>query len=134
MPPGEWRSSRDLLGAGVSLRRGGNMDIGLSDVVGISYARTPIGRFGGGFKFTSANDLGAAAIREAIARAGINPEDVDEVYFGNTRQTGNGPNPPRTAAVRAGVPADVNVCSLTMACPSGDEGFDPGGPVNSDRR
>src|SRR5665811_2340527 len=59
------------------------------------------------------------AIREAIARAGINPEDVDEVYFGNTRQAGNGPNPPRTAAVRAGVPADVNVCSLTMACPSG---------------
>src|SRR5665811_700525 len=58
-------------------------------------------------------------IREAIARAGINPEDVDEVYFGNTRQAGNGPNPPRTAAVRAGVPADVNVCSLTMACPSG---------------
>lgn len=95
------------------------MTVELSDVVGISYARTPIGGFGGGFKFTSANDLGALAIREAIARAGISPEDVDEVYFGNTRQTGNGPNPPRTAAVRAGVPVDVNVCSLTMACPSG---------------
>ena len=91
----------------------------LKDVVVISYARTPIGAFGGGFKFTPVWELGAAAIREAVRRAGIGPDQVDEVYFGNTRQAGNGPNPPRTAAVKGGIPETVNVCSLTMACPSG---------------
>lgn len=90
-----------------------------SNPVVISYARTPMGAFGGGFKFTPAYDLGAAAIRAALERAGITGDYVDEVYFGHTRQAGNGPNPGRTAAVRGGVSKLVNVCSFTNACPSG---------------
>ncbi len=89
-----------------------------SDLVVISYARTAIGAFGGGFRFTPAYDLGAAAIKGALERAGITGDDVDEVYFGHARQAGNGPNPGRTAAVRGGVRKDANVCTLTNACPS----------------
>jgi acetyl-CoA C-acetyltransferase len=66
-----------------------------------------------------AYDLGAAAIQAALERAGVAGGDVAEVIYGSCRQAGNGPNPARTAAVRGGVPEDVPVQTVNMACPSG---------------
>jgi acetyl-CoA C-acetyltransferase len=91
----------------------------LSDVVAISAVRTPMGRFGGTLKDVPAYDLGAVAIRAALERAGVAGDGVDDVSFGNCRQAGNGPNPARTAAVRAGIPVTVPVQTINMACPSG---------------
>ena len=89
-----------------------------NDIVAIAAVRTPLGSFGGTFKDVQAYDLGAAAIRAALERAGLAGTRVDQVIFGNCRQAGNGPNPARTAAVRGGVPTDVPVFTVNMACPS----------------
>ena len=91
----------------------------LSDVVIISGARTPVGRFGGTLKDVAAYDLGAAAISASLQRAGLEGKDIDDVLLGSCRQAGNGPNPSRTAAVRGGIPASVPTITLNMACPSG---------------
>jgi acetyl-CoA C-acetyltransferase len=91
----------------------------LKDIVAVSAVRTPMGRFGGTLRATATCDLGAAAMRAAVGRAGLRPEDVDDVIFGSCRQAGNGPNPARTAAVRAGVPLRVPSITLNRACPSG---------------
>jgi acetyl-CoA C-acetyltransferase len=91
----------------------------LTDVVAISAVRTPMGRFGGTLKDIPAYDLGAVAIKAAVERAGISADTVDDVTFGNCRQAGNGPNPARTASVRAGIPITVPVQTINMACPSG---------------
>ena len=90
----------------------------LKDVVATSAVRTPMGRFGGTLRYVPAYDLGAAAIRAALERAGLAGDGVDDVIFGSCRQAGNGPNPARTAAVRAGVPVSVPVQTINMACPS----------------
>ncbi|TAN25858.1 MAG: thiolase family protein [Actinomycetota bacterium] len=82
-------------------------------------ARTPLGRFGGTFCEVPAAHLGAAAIKGAIESANLAPEDIDAVSFGNCRQAGNGPNPVRTAEVRAGIPVSVPAATINMACPSG---------------
>jgi len=91
----------------------------LSDIVAISAVRTPMGRFGGTIRDIASYDVGAVAVRAAWERAGIQPDDVDDVILGSCRQAGNGPNPARTAAVRGGVPTEVPVITLNMACPSG---------------
>jgi acetyl-CoA C-acetyltransferase len=78
-----------------------------------------MGRFGGTLRGVPAYDLGAAAIRAALARAGVAGDGIDDVTFGSCRQAGNGPNPARTAAVRAGIPVTVPVQTINMACPSG---------------
>jgi len=91
----------------------------LKDVVAISAVRTPMGRFGGTLRDVPSYDLGATAIRAALARAGIAGDGIDDVTFGSCRQAGNGPNPARTAAVRAGIPVSVPVQTINMACPSG---------------
>ncbi|MFC2142415.1 beta-ketoacyl synthase N-terminal-like domain-containing protein [Acidobacteriota bacterium] len=91
----------------------------LSDVVIISGARTPVGRFGGTLKDVAAYDLGAAAISASLQRAGLEGKDIDDVLLGSCRQAGNGPNPSRTAAVRGGIPASIPTITLNMACPSG---------------
>jgi len=91
----------------------------LNDVVAISACRTPMGNFGGTLKDIPSYDLGAVSIKEAIKRAKINPEEIDEVLLGSCRQAGNGPNPARTAAVKGGVPLSVPVMTINMACPSG---------------
>ncbi|MFH0983592.1 MAG: thiolase family protein [Planctomycetota bacterium] len=91
----------------------------LRDVVAISAVRTPMGRFGGTLKDIAVYDLGAAAIRAALARAGVAGDSIDDVTFGSCRQAGNGPNPARTAAIRAGIPVQVPVQTINMACPSG---------------
>ncbi len=91
----------------------------LNDIVAISAVRTPMGRFGGTLKDTASYDLGAAAIKAAMERAGVSGDGIDDVIFGSCRQAGNGPNPARTASVRGGVPANVPVQTVNMACPSG---------------
>lgn len=91
----------------------------LEDVVLVSGARLPIGRFGGTLKDFRVYDLGARAIAEAVRRAGIGPDQVDEAFVAHNRQSGNGPNPGRTAAVRAGLPARVAAHTVNMACPAG---------------
>ncbi|MCH7807633.1 MAG: thiolase family protein [Planctomycetes bacterium] len=78
-----------------------------------------MGRFGGTLKDIASFDLGAIAIRAAIARAGIAGDGLDDVIFGSCRQAGNGPNPARTASVRGGIPTSVPVQTINMACPSG---------------
>jgi acetyl-CoA C-acetyltransferase len=91
----------------------------LKDIVAISAVRTPMGRFGGTLKDMAAYHVGAVAIKEALKRAGITGEQLDDVIFGNCRQAGNGPNPARSAALFADVPAEVPVQTINMACPSG---------------
>jgi acetyl-CoA C-acetyltransferase len=85
----------------------------------IEGARTPIGRFLGSFAETPAVDLGVAAAREAMARAGVEPDQIDQTIVGHARQAGNGPNTGRQVSVRAGVPTDVAAYNVNMACGSG---------------
>ena len=91
----------------------------LQDVVAVSAVRTPMGRFGGTLRSVASYDLGAVAIRAALARAGVAGDGIDAVIFGSCRQAGNGPNPARSAAVRGGIPVSVPVETINMACPSG---------------
>ncbi len=91
----------------------------LKDIVAISAVRTPMGRFGGTLKDMAAYHVGAVAIKEAVKRAGITGDQLDDVIFGNCRQAGNGPNPARSAALFGGLPVDVPVQTINMACPSG---------------
>ncbi len=91
----------------------------LNDVVAISAVRTAMGRFGGTLKDIPAYDLGAVVVKEAVKRASINSEQVDDVILGSCRQAGNGPNPARTASIKGGIPNSVPVITLNMACPSG---------------
>ena len=89
------------------------------DIVAISACRTPMGSFGGTLKDMHSCDIGAAAVKAAVERAGIQPEQVEDVILGSCRQAGNGVNPARTASVRGGIPKDIPAITLNMACPSG---------------
>ena len=91
----------------------------LTDVVIVSAARTPIGRYGGAFRSTHPAELGAVAVRAAIERAGIDPAIVDEVLMGHARQAGSGPNPARQVGARAGLPHTVHAQTINKACASG---------------
>jgi acetyl-CoA C-acetyltransferase len=93
--------------------------IDLSDVVILSGARLPIGRFGGSLRDFKGYELGAKAIAEAVRRARVGSDGVDEVFVAHNRQSGNGPNPGRTAAVLGGIPARVPAHTINMACPAG---------------
>jgi acetyl-CoA C-acetyltransferase len=95
------------------------MSLELSDIVVIGAVRTPMGRFGGTIKDVPSYELGAAAIREALRRAGVQGSDVSEVIYGSCRQAGNGPNPSRTASLKAGIPIHISTNTINMACPSG---------------
>jgi acetyl-CoA C-acetyltransferase len=81
--------------------------------------RTPIGRFGGGLASLSAPVLGARAAAEAMKRAGIRPEMIEETIFGCARQAGLGPNPGRQVAHLAGVPDASPAYTVNQACASG---------------
>ena len=85
----------------------------------LSACRTPIGSFGGAFKDLSAADLGAVVIREAIARAGVDPKDVGDVVMGCVLQAGAGMNVARQAAIKAGVPVEVPAETVNRVCGSG---------------
>src|SRR5437773_5658441 len=90
-----------------------------TDAVILSACRTPIGSFGGVFKDLTAADLGAVVVREAIARAGVEPADVGDVVMGCVLQAGAGMNVARQAAIRAGVPVEVPGESVNRVCGSG---------------
>jgi acetyl-CoA C-acetyltransferase len=85
----------------------------------ISAVRTPTGRFLGGLKDFTAPQLGALAVREAVARAGIDPASVDECIMGNVIQAGNGQNPARQAALNGGLPDTVAALTINKVCGSG---------------
>ncbi len=93
----------------------------MQDVVIVSGARTPVGRFGGAFKDTPASDLGAVAIRAAVERAGIRPEDVDEVIMGNVLQADETGYTARRAMLKAGLPDHIPAMTVNRACSSGLE-------------
>ncbi len=88
-------------------------------VVILSAVRTPVGKFGGSFKDTSAVSLGEVASKEAIKRAGILPAQIDEVIFGQARQAGNRPNPARQILYRTGIPEEKVAFTVNKACASG---------------
>jgi acetyl-CoA acetyltransferases len=91
----------------------------MRDVVIVSAVRTPVGSFGGALGKTAAADLGALVIKEAMNRAGIKPEQVDEVIMGNVIQAGLGQNPARQASMKAGIPMEVPSWTLNKVCGSG---------------
>ena len=93
----------------------------MDEVVIVSGVRTAIGRFGGGFVGTAARELGAAAIREAVARAGIEPAQVDQVVLGCAGQFGVDAYLSRTAAMDAGLPETVPAYTVNRLCGSGLE-------------
>jgi acetyl-CoA C-acetyltransferase len=82
-------------------------------------ARTPIGKFLGGLAEVSAPELGAVALREAMARARVKPEQIDEAIFGNVVQAGLGQNPARQAALKAGLPDTIPAFTVNKVCGSG---------------
>ena len=87
-------------------------------VVIVGAARTPMGAFQGDFASLSASDLGAEAIKAAIERAGIRPDDVDEVIMGNVLPAGQGQAPARQASIKAGVPLAVGCTTVNKMCGS----------------
>lgn len=89
------------------------------EIVIASACRTAIGSFGGTLKNTPAVELGAVVIKEAVNRAGIKPEQVDEVIFGNVLQAGLGQNPARQAAIKAGIPDTSTAFTVNIVCGSG---------------
>jgi acetyl-CoA C-acetyltransferase len=91
----------------------------MTDAVILSGARTPIGKLSGALKDLTAVDLGVIAARAAIERAGIDPATVNEVIMGNVVQAGNGQNPARQVALRAGIPAAVSALTINKVCGSG---------------
>lgn len=88
-------------------------------IVILSAVRTPIGKYGGVFKDTSAVSLGVVAAVEAMKKAGVAPDQVDEVIFGMARQAGNRPNPARQILYRSGIPVDRPAFTVNKACASG---------------
>ncbi len=88
-------------------------------VVIVGAARTPMGAFQSDFASLSAHDLGSVAIKAAIERAGVKPEQVDEVLFGNCLMAGQGQAPARQAALKAGLPLSAGAVTLSKMCGSG---------------
>jgi acetyl-CoA C-acetyltransferase len=89
------------------------------DVVIVSAARTPVGSFLGGLSSLPASKLGEVAIRAALERAGVKPEEVDEVILGHVLQAAAGQGPARQAAMGAGIPKEAPAWSLNQICGSG---------------
>jgi acetyl-CoA C-acetyltransferase len=91
----------------------------LKDVVVVAANRSPMGIFGGTLKEIPAYDLGGQIIQKTLAKINLKPEEVDMTVFGNCRQAGNGVNPARTAAQKAGIPIDKYAQTVNCACPTG---------------
>lgn len=91
----------------------------MREVVIVSAVRTAIGSFMGTLSNTPATELGAVVIKEALNRAGVNGEQVDEVIMGNVLQAGLGQGPARQAAIHAGVPIEVPAMTINKICGSG---------------
>jgi acetyl-CoA C-acetyltransferase len=91
----------------------------MKEVVIASAARTAVGRFGGSLKEVPAVALGVAAVKEALKRAGVGPDQVEEVILGNVLQAGQGQNPARQVSIHAGIPKEVPATTVNMVCASG---------------
>ena len=91
----------------------------MRDAVIISARRTPTGRFQGALKGFSATELGGIAIRAAVEKSGVNPQEIDEVIMGCVVQAGLGQAPARQAAMKAGLPPEVSALTVNMVCGSG---------------
>src|SRR5437667_3566921 len=91
----------------------------IKEAVIISAVRTPTAKFLGALKSFKATDLGAMVVRESVKRAGVNPENVDEVIMGCVIQAGLGQNPARQAALRGGLPDTVSAVTVNKVCGSG---------------
>jgi acetyl-CoA C-acetyltransferase len=91
----------------------------MKEVFIVAAKRTPIGGFMGNLSHLSAPELGAIAIKGAVASAGINPESVDEVYFGNVLSANLGQSPARQAAIFAGIPEEADATTINKVCASG---------------
>ncbi|RVU15588.1 acetyl-CoA C-acetyltransferase [Methylobacterium oryzihabitans] len=90
-----------------------------TDIVIVGAARTPVGSFNGAFANVPAHKLGAVAIKAALERAKVSPEEVDEVIFGQVLAAGEGQNPARQAAMAAGIPQEKTAWGLNQLCGSG---------------
>ncbi|WP_461384291.1 acetyl-CoA C-acetyltransferase, partial [Devosia indica] len=91
----------------------------MSGIVIVGAARTPVGSFLGPLSNVPAHDLGAIAITAALSRAGVSPEDVQEVILGQVLTAGAGQNPARQAAVKAGIPKSATALGINQVCGSG---------------
>ncbi len=91
----------------------------MPDAFLLSACRTPIGKFRGSLSSLAVTDLGAIAVREAVARAGVKPSDIDEAILGNVLSAGVGQAPARQAALRAGLPPSVAALTVNKVCGSG---------------
>jgi len=91
----------------------------LKQAVILSAARTPTGKFQGSLQNFSSPELGAIAIKEAVQRAGVKPEEINEVIMGCVVQAGLGQAPARQAALKAGLPPEVSALTVNMVCGSG---------------
>ena len=91
----------------------------MKDIYVVNCCRTAIGSFGGSLKDTPAADLGATVIKEALSRAGVKPEQVDEVMFGCILTAALGQNVARQASLKAGIPTSVPAYTVGMVCGSG---------------
>ncbi len=91
----------------------------MSEAVILSACRTPIGKFRGSLSSVAASELGACVVREAVARAGVASQEVDEVILGMVLPAGAGQAPARQAALKAGLPATVGALTINKVCGSG---------------
>ncbi|MBE9487535.1 MAG: acetyl-CoA C-acyltransferase, partial [Chloroflexi bacterium] len=87
-----------------------------NDPVILSACRTPTGTFLGSLSSVKAHELGAIVIAEAVRRAGVDKEDIDEVIMGQVVQAGEGQAPARMAAIKAGVPGKAGVMTINKVC------------------
>ena len=85
----------------------------------VSAVRTPVGRFLGGLAAVTAPELGGIAIRAAVERSGVSPDEIDEVIMGNVLQGGVGQAPARQAAIRSGLPSSISAVTINKVCGSG---------------
>ena len=88
-------------------------------IVILSYARTPMGSFQGALAGASATELGATAVKAAVERAGVKPEQVDKVFMGNVLSAGLGQAPARQAALGAGLPRSAEAVTVNKGCGPG---------------
>ncbi len=91
----------------------------MNKAVIVSACRTPVGKFLGSLKGFPATELGAIVVREAVRRAGLRPEEVDEAIMGNALSAGLGQNPARQAALKGGLPVTVPALTVNKVCGSG---------------
>src|SRR5260221_8579959 len=91
----------------------------IKEAVIVSAVRTPVGKFLGALKGFKATELGAIVVRAEVQRAGVSPEDVDEVIMGCVIQAGLGQNPARQAAIHGGLPDTISAVTVNKVCGSG---------------